>query len=65
MVSEPAQRRLLSRYVIAVEGVVRLKGSVSYNEPPHSPVYIGKNPIGGSFVSDFFTGKVLTHWREY
>jgi hypothetical protein len=64
-VSEPEQRRLLSEFIVAMDGVVQLKGPTSYNEPPDSPVYIGKNPIGGSFVSDRFSGTVLAHWREY
>lgn len=65
MVPEPEQRRLLSQYVVAVDGVVRLKGSANYDEPPGSPVYIGKNPLGGSFVSDVFSGTLLDHWRAY
>jgi hypothetical protein len=56
----PAEQQLrLHQYRIAVNGVVRLQGSVNYHQPPHSPLYFGINPLGGSFVSNRFTGKIL------
>jgi hypothetical protein len=53
------QKRRRAEYLISVNGVIRLKGSVTYVEPPHSPIYFGLNPLGGSFVSSTFTGKIL------
>jgi hypothetical protein len=53
------RKRRSSEFSIAVDGVVRLKGSVDYREPKHSPIYFGANPLGGSFVSDKFTGTIL------
>ena len=64
-VSEIEQQHLLSLYLVAVDGVVRLKGPVSYDQPARSPIYLGRNPLGGSLVSDYFTGKVLAAWHEY
>jgi hypothetical protein len=49
-----------SDYIIAVDGVIRLKGPVSYEQPRRPPLYVGYNPIGGSFVSDKFSGVVLS-----
>lgn len=64
-VSEAEQQRLLSLYVVAVDGAVRLKGPVSYDEPARANIYLGQNPLGGSLVSDYFTGKVLAAWHDY
>jgi hypothetical protein len=58
--STNVQKRRRSEYIISVNGVVRLKGSVVYVEPPHSPIYFGVNPLGGSFVSSVFTGRILS-----
>ena len=58
--SEPFQRLRRSTYLIAVNGVERLKGPVRYDQAAHAPFYIGSNPIGGSLVSDRFTGAVLS-----
>jgi len=52
-------------YVIAVNGVVRLRGVVNYRQAPHSPLYLGINPLGGSFVSNSFTGKVLLNSQKF
>jgi hypothetical protein len=49
-----------SSYCIAVNGRVRLAGPVSYPQPPHSKLYYGANPFGGSLVSDRFSGSVLS-----
>jgi len=46
-------------FIIAVDGVVRLKGTTDYGQPMRSPLYFGVNPLGGSFVSDRFTGTIL------
>lgn len=54
-----AQQRRRSEYIIAVNGTTRLRGSIRYVEPPHSPIYFGVNPLGGSFVSSAFTGAIL------
>lgn len=56
--------RLSGEYRILVDGIERLKGSTSYQEPEDSPLYIGANPIGGSFVSDRFTGSFLAVQRS-
>jgi hypothetical protein len=58
-ITSNVQRRRRSEYIISVNGVQRLKGSVAYVEPQHSPIYYGVNPLGGSFVSSMFTGKIL------
>ena len=57
----PAGRKnqLVREYRILVDGIERLHGSTPYVEPEGSPLYIGANPLGGSFVSNLFTGKVL------
>jgi hypothetical protein len=57
----PAARQALLRheYSLAVDGVVRLKGSVDYDQPDDSPIYFGLNPVGGSLVSERFTGRIL------
>jgi hypothetical protein len=55
--------RLTRGYHITVDGVARLDGTVNYTVPPHSPLYIGLNPIGGSLVSSAFTGTVV-NWSE-
>ena len=57
----PADVRQVRRheFAISVDGVVRLKGSITYPLAPHSPLYIGANPLGGSFVSNSFTGRIL------
>lgn len=47
------------RFYILVDNVVRLKGPIDYPQPPHSPVYVGENPVGGSYVTDRFSGTVL------
>jgi hypothetical protein len=52
------QERWRSQAVIAVDGKVRLKAPIAYPLPAHSPLFYGRNPLGGSIVSDYFTGKV-------
>lgn len=52
------QRR--HEYLITVDGRAELRGVVDYLEPLHSPLYVGTNPLGGSFVSSRFTGRILT-----
>ena len=64
-VSDAEQRHLLSQYVVAVDRVARVSGPVSYEQPPNSPIYLGKNPLGGSIVSGVYTGKVVAAWHEY
>jgi hypothetical protein len=64
-VSETEQQHLLSKYFVAVDGVVRIEGPIRYDEPPRSPVYLGQNPLGGSLVSNVFTGKVLAARYDY
>ena len=49
-----------SDYMIAVDGKIRLKGPVAYDQATHAPFYVGSNPIGGSLVSDRFTGSVIS-----
>jgi hypothetical protein len=64
-VSEAEQRHLLSQFIVAVNGVARVRGPITYDEPPRDPIYLGRNPLGGSAVSDYFTGKVVAAWHEY
>jgi hypothetical protein len=53
------QQRRHHEFRISVDGVVRLKGSVNYANAPHPLIYFGVNPLGGSFVSNRFTGTIL------
>lgn len=47
------------RFYILVNNVVRAKGAIDYPQPAHAPVYVGENPVGGSYVTDRFSGSVL------
>lgn len=51
-------------YLIQVDGITRLEGRTPYVQPEDSPIYIGTNPLGGSFVSNKFTGAVLKMRRS-
>jgi hypothetical protein len=53
------QRSRRTQYFILVDKVVRLKGALKYDLRPHSPIYFGENPLGGSLVADRFAGTVL------
>lgn len=53
------QRILRHEYLVEVDGVARLKGDVTYEQPNDPPIYFGVNPVGGSLVSDRFTGHIL------
>jgi hypothetical protein len=64
-VDAATQQRLTHEYAILVNGVVRLKGMVEYREPPHSPLYLGSNPLGGSFVSSRFSGTILDSDQKF
>jgi hypothetical protein len=64
-ISPEIQRRRRHEYLITVNGSVRLKGSVNYDEPEHAPIYLGVNPLGGSFVSNRFTGQILRHTQHF
>ena len=55
-----SRERLSGEYVIAVNGAVQLKGTVNYPQEAHAQVFIGVNPLGGSLVSDVFTGSVVS-----
>jgi hypothetical protein len=57
--SPEIQRARRGEYFITVNGVVRLNARVDYKQPPHSFIYLGENPVGGSLVSDRFTGFVI------
>ena len=54
----PLEARWLRSTMVSVNGVRRLTCDWSYPMPAHSPVFYGRNPIGGSSVSDYFTGAV-------
>jgi hypothetical protein len=53
------QQSRRTQYFVVVENVVRLKGPLKYDIQAHSPIYFGRNPLGGSLVSDRFTGTIL------
>lgn len=53
------QRQRNSEYLVTVNGVNRLQGRMDYGQPKHARLYFGANPIGGSVVSDLFTGSIL------
>jgi hypothetical protein len=53
-----------SRFRILVDGVVRLEGTLPYEQPRHSPLYFGANPLGGSFVTPRFSGVILQAVQE-
>jgi hypothetical protein len=48
-----------TQYILTANGVVRLRGPVRYEQPAHPDLYFGSNPLGGSFVSNSFTGRIL------
>jgi hypothetical protein len=48
-----------TQYCVLVNGVVRLRKPVEYSQDPHSPIYFGANPLGGSLVSSVFTGAIM------
>jgi hypothetical protein len=54
------QAFLTTHYFLAVDGVLRLTGSIDYKQPPRSLIYIGANPVGGSLVSYAFSGTILS-----
>jgi len=56
--SPALQEKWRGQTVIVVDGKVRLKVPGIYPLPPHTPIYYGRNPLGGSFVSDYFTGVI-------
>jgi hypothetical protein len=58
------QRIRRTQYFITVDNVVRLKGPLTYEQRPHMPIYFGANPLGGSLVSDRFSGTVLESSQE-
>jgi hypothetical protein len=62
--TEKLQRIRRGEYIIAVNGVVRLRAPVKYAQPAHPVLYFGENPIGGSLVSDRFSGVVLQAAQE-
>ena len=55
----PLQEIRKKRFYILVDNVVRAKGPIDYVQPAHAPVYVGENPVGGSYVTDRFSGTVL------
>ena len=59
-IEEDARATRLESAKVESSRVARLKGAVAYEQPRRAPVYVGYNPIGGSFVSDKFTGVVLS-----
>jgi hypothetical protein len=59
------QRVRHSEYVITVDRVARLRAPVTYDLPKHFSIEYGENPIGGSLVSDRFTGTVLAVSQGY
>jgi hypothetical protein len=59
------QQALKRHYRVAVDGIVRLTGVTDYAEPLHAPIYLGANPLGGSFVSDRFSGTILSHAQGF
>ncbi len=52
------------QYRIRVGGVTRLEGRLSYGQPDRPTFYLGRNPLGGSIVSDFLTAKILAERQE-
>jgi hypothetical protein len=63
--SQEFRRMRRNEYYIEVNGVVRLKAPATYIQAEHSPIYYGENPLGGSLVSDRFTGVVLSASQKY
>jgi len=56
--STALQEKWRGQSVIVVDGKARLVTPGAYPLRPHSPLYYGRNPLGGSFVSDYFTGVI-------
>jgi hypothetical protein len=53
------RRRLREGVRVEMDGVERLSVPINYPMAERPPIYIGANPIGGSVVSDFFTGTAV------
>jgi hypothetical protein len=62
--SDGLRRIRRTQYCIVVNGVVRLRRPVDYSQSPHSPIYVGRNPLGGSLVSSAFTGAILKEFQK-
>jgi hypothetical protein len=57
--SDDLRRIRKTQYCIVVNRAIRLRNPVVYSQSPHSPIYFGANPLGGSIVSSVFTGTIL------
>ena len=55
--------RLRSSVKVDVDGVERLSAPQHDPLAEGPPIYLGANPLGGSVVSDFFTGTVV-EWSQ-
>jgi hypothetical protein len=54
------QKMRRSEYLVAVDGVARLRGPIEYPFHAHPSFYAGLNPFGGSLVSDRLTGFLVS-----
>jgi len=59
------RRQLRESVKVEVDGVERLSAPMNYPMDERPPTYIGANPIGGSVVSDFFTGTVVQSSQSF
>ena len=59
-----AREDLGRTFSITVNDVVRLKGPVAYPQSPPVAHYYGHNPVGGSLVSDRFTGMIVSAYQK-
>jgi hypothetical protein len=57
------QHQLRTSARVEVDGAERLAVPINYPMAEGYSMYLGANPIGGSVVSDFFTGQVL-QWSQ-
>ena len=62
-VSLAAQEARRSRLTILVNGRVVLDQEVKPTGAPSAPVFLGRNSVGGSWVTNKFTGRLLQGMR--
>ena len=58
--TERARRFWKSHLIVQQNGKCVIFSDKPYPMPANSPIYYGLNPLGGSIVSDRYTGKILS-----
>jgi hypothetical protein len=60
-----SRRQLRESVKVEIDGVERLSKPLEYSFAERPPLYLGANPIGGSVVSDFFTGTLVQSSQSF